>query len=774
MDPLILSQKAQKWVEAVRYLNERKCDMSTDEETAFGFLAEAWRTRTFDAELSAEAREMIGIMTRCDQMHSSNRQIITHSKEMRGTAKLMYTQNASIYEEYRSALRKVYGSREPNPKPRPQPDSNPNPNATPNPTPDRFTVSSFSAYINDKGASNDPIHTVTTDVGYIGFRFEYRNPHPGRELEIAVLLYAPGNKPQKPSGQPYTFSGTDTLGASGRYFTCGWGSENGGSYEPGAWRAELYINGRPSAETSFLVKPCAINGPTIAVDNVRFVNADSNGNVLFDKFLAKNTKYLLPVITYRRLKRAGRIELTYKYFDPSGKLIHAENETAFTACSYLAPDDKGECHLCGFGNSEGTCYGYGRHRFELYQNGTLLYRTYVEIGAAAKPVNPNEAATPNPTPKPKPNPTPTPRHTPTPSPRKSGSSATKWIIGIVAAIFIAVGIAGYIFSQNYREEKAETRYASATMFLYEKPFDNNNLEEIYSVKSVGKVEAGSPVKMFKVRSDGWAEVKTDDDRKGYVGVRHLISQADKEAIDRVANGSREFSSGLGFSLLYDLIGRTPDLNTYTYKITDLQYDAPGAYKVDENNNVMSFVVSSADRSYIGVYRLDDSGDYTWVQTERRDSPLFISSMNFSKNRERASFRFNSAAKAVAPASAAANSDYPIVITDIRLLDTDTDGNIVRSYVTSSTKIASPKISYKVNNPHQTYDLRVSIYDPKGHLMTSGGADASESYIHSFQPSGASGSEIITGWGSTEASMFAEKGWRIEIRNGNTLIASIYY
>lgn len=315
MDPLILSQKAQKWLESVKFLKEHQKDMSPEEETALDFLSEAWRTRSFDAELSDEARAMIDVMTRCDQFHGNNRDIITHSKAMRGIAKLMYTQDATAYEEYRTALRKAYEEAKPKPKPKPKPVPKPNPTPKPKPTPQSNPVPK---------RSNSQAIIIVIIVAVLAI------------AGIGAYMWSSGGK----------------------------NNDNATPVEETAATAETTTS-QPEAE------PTAAN--PVVITELTLLDTDYDGNVI-KEYISESTELVTPRISYKVYNPSRSYDLRVIIHNPEGKMLRSSDDaTESYTCTLQPSASTGTEMLMGWGNSDGeNMYKTKGWRVELFYGNKLL------------------------------------------------------------------------------------------------------------------------------------------------------------------------------------------------------------------------------------------------------------------------------------------------------------------------------------------------------------------------------------------------------------------
>lgn len=103
MDKILLNQKLVDWNKACRYFasTDILAQLSNEEKQAVAFLTTFWRDQEFNP---AACEKHITALKSADKLHSSNREIIEHSKMLRGIAQTFYTKDAATFNIFRSAL----------------------------------------------------------------------------------------------------------------------------------------------------------------------------------------------------------------------------------------------------------------------------------------------------------------------------------------------------------------------------------------------------------------------------------------------------------------------------------------------------------------------------------------------------------------------------------------------------------------------------------------------------------------------------------------------
>lgn len=108
--------------------------------------------------------------------------------------------------------------------------------------------------------------------------------------------------------------------------------------------------------------------------------------------------------------------------------------------------------------------------------------------------------------------------------------------------------------------------------------------------------------------------------------------------------------------------------------------------------------------------------------------------------------------------------YPIIITDIQIANTDSEGGIETNYgstlYSSYTMYLTPKITYKtISNGNIT--LYIKLYRPNGDLSTGTSSPSGYSFSSSINPSGDS-YDVLSGWGSGSKGNWSSGTYRIEV------------
>lgn len=121
------------------------------------------------------------------------------------------------------------------------------------------------------------------------------------------------------------------------------------------------------------------------------------------------------------------------------------------------------------------------------------------------------------------------------------------------------------------------------------------------------------------------------------------------------------------------------------------------------------------------------------------------------------------------------SEIPFIITDIKVANTDQDGDIIQDYGSTiydyKTKYLTPKMKVKPYKTSGTYTVYVKLYK-NGTLSTGSSSPQGYSYSSTITISGSEMQEFkLSGWGSNTAGHWSTGEYRFEVWYGNYCIGS---
>ena len=120
------------------------------------------------------------------------------------------------------------------------------------------------------------------------------------------------------------------------------------------------------------------------------------------------------------------------------------------------------------------------------------------------------------------------------------------------------------------------------------------------------------------------------------------------------------------------------------------------------------------------------------------------------------------------------SSMPIIISDIQIANTNTDGDIETDYgntiYSSSTMYLKPKITYTGIKTGESIDLKVKFYTPSG-LSTGSSSPYGWSYSSSIYVYSGKNVESLSGWGGSSRGHWKSGKYRFEIWYGDVCLKS---
>lgn len=188
------------------------------------------------------------------------------------------------------------------------------------------------------------------------------------------------------SPEGYTTSGkVSVLPGNGQSFLfSGWGSKNGGTYNAGVYRFEIWYQGNILYQKNIRLysgtTPIA-NNRIIKIDSLSFGNVDKDGNfitpiggVLYEQEL----KYLKPKLYYHGLSASNQnLVFYYRIFTSSGTMICGDSSPQGYSLKESVTIKPGynSLLLSGWGKSGGGAYEVGNNKYEIWLDGEKLYET---------------------------------------------------------------------------------------------------------------------------------------------------------------------------------------------------------------------------------------------------------------------------------------------------------------------------------------------------------------------------------------------------------------
>lgn len=755
MDPIILSQKVKKWIVATKYLKEHAAEMSVQENTALEFLFESWRTCSFSSDLANDAKTMIKILVDSDVLHSSNRDIITYSKEVRATADLMYTRNAATYEEMRKALRE--GFKEAKPKtPVPSKPREPQKPIIKTTGPALDIVKVLFADRDINGNERERSLSLSRRSRYIHPVIHYRRNRNCGQVTIGYKLYNSDGTLFASANSTTGFTGQSTFNPlnSGEIILSGWGSADGGTYPPGKYKVEIYEDKQLLTTVLFEIRSDRdFSDVEFTITGVTFENIDYDGNILQkieNNRFPVTARYISPVIHYRS-NGLQITELAYRYFSPSGKLLTSSCSGFSYGQQYTVKgdvflhSDKTSFMMIGYGNNDGNFYSStGTYRVEILRKGQVIAKSEFYIGN--RPIF-----------KPKPVYTPTPSYKPV---TKKKSFGIGKICLIVFLILLAAGL-GYWYYDYSRTEAS-----ASIMYLLEdyNAFDKNN-KSVY-------LHAGECIKRYKVENNN-AQIKTEAGNKVWIPNSVLIPPGIENILNEAAGGNPEIKDSAFKKALYNYIIAKAEEGYANWKIpTGYPHLSPKPIIIKDDiegtsENVIAFIIGNGAEFrqviYVGA---------TLDSDKKIASGQWMTKITYNKWTKKYDVTYASDSKICSSKQTKPTEKSPFIITDIKLVSTNKNGVLISNSINKYTQYASPKITYKALYGSVTRRFTIKVFTPEGELLHNSSSPTDATYSDSFTPSYTSSTQTLAGWGTPDGNFYTRPGFRFEIWFNRQLLAVV--
>ncbi len=742
MDKIILQQHISKWNEYLRYLKGCESELTVEESSAIEVLKDLWRRRTaFTPDMVQEATEMINTLVNSSKFHGNNRDLGKVIKEFSSIARKFYTTDAATYLEIRTALQ----PRRTTPQPSPQDPS--------------LTPAILLNYVKewhigmqylldheedlDESEVADMNRIIEVWTGYSG------HPEERKAIETAAQSMKDCERLHGSNRDIVTYSKKVTS-ASRKYIT------NERLAQAFAKALGEYLRKTP------LRRPAPPSGPPIRIKSVSFCSTDYDGNRTSDS-ADTTTQYLTPILQIERLRQCESTAIYFRLYRADGTMVKNGDRNFTWMYTFTPRAGTTSVVTSGYGNSDGKWWQRGSYRLEFICENTIIYTSNIQI--TSRTVTP---------------PPPPPRETPqraTPKPAKPKKSGSKWWL------WILIAVAGY-FGYDYYTEKKADEAATVMYTLLDTDFFKDSGSDPYD----HQINDGERVLVYNTTDNpGWAYIKSPEGKKGYVSTRSLISETDNNLLRTVIG--EEVNPSL--CELHQRAAVVHLLNS-----GKLGSENPGGWRIRNNgegltpntvNNTQFFDDSAKGfktltmllenvengKCKIAIYTFQSDGSPELKYITEAPKGKEIGDVSYKSNRKYYYVNYVSSDKRVSSLTKP-DEKHPFIITDLKFVDTDRQGNLVSTYVGKRAQYVAPKITYKTNYTG-TVELKVKIFDNKtGELLTPSDKKGQKySYRTSiYTGSKNRGTKILDGWGNPQ-----KTGWsggvdrRFEIYDGNTLIAT---
>lgn len=364
-DEALVINYVEKWSKAIQYLKREDIIplLEEDELTAIELLADMWRRPAFQSSMKEEAFEMVDVLVASHRNHSSNRDIIEHSKNLCGVARKIYD-NEEIFYAFKKAINSYYKEHKP-------------PRRIPTPVPpqeDKDIIIKDVLFANatyEGSVIKDYGKVLYSNTQYIVPRLLlYSNYWGDEEVEI-ILGYSNGKTESYKSNVSFRGRGTYILG--------GWGNTKGRSFESYdyvfytfkcrnkiLWQGNVIIQKDPTAPEYPKIKNVLFGATNLRDEIV----------VPFGTPIPKGIAFLKPqIIVDNNFYGTITIDIEYK-FEKRG-IVQLKSEVDING--------PGNYTLLSWGNKDYSYYSKSEMiTCTLRYKGVTLYSTTIQIGKNKK------------------------------------------------------------------------------------------------------------------------------------------------------------------------------------------------------------------------------------------------------------------------------------------------------------------------------------------------------------------------------------------------------
>lgn len=372
-DEALIITNVQKWSRSLQFLKSEEItpQLDTAEITAIEVLSDMWRRPTFDASMKEEAAEMVKVLVNSHKLHSNNREIIEHSKNLCAVARKMYEDKKS-FDVFKKALAEYYQNNKPPRRDIPVPEKKKKP-IPQSPHKDselivRDVLFADTTYNNE--IIKDFGRVLFTNTQYIVPRLSVSSDYYGTETIEIILKY--------PNGETCNYDTEVTFNGKGDYTLSGWGSKSGTSYASyGYVEYTFKCKGKKLWQGRVTIGRDA-NSPRLPeISTVKFGAVDYDGNIKvnFGSPIPTGIPYLKPrIVVSNNFRGAVTIDITFEYKD------RATERTS----SDISIQGPGEYNLTGWGRRDCTSWTKNETvKITFSCEGKVLYTAQVKIGSGS-------------------------------------------------------------------------------------------------------------------------------------------------------------------------------------------------------------------------------------------------------------------------------------------------------------------------------------------------------------------------------------------------------
>lgn len=372
-DEALIITNVQKWSRSLQFLKSEEItpQLDTAEITAIELLSDMWRRPSFQPTMKEEAAEMVKVLVNSHKLHSNNREIIEHSKNLCAVARKMY-EDKKNFDIYKKALAEYYQNNKPPRREFPEPEKKKK-RIPQSPRRDSELIIRdvlFADATYENKIIKDFGRVLFTNTQYIVPRLSVSSEYYGTETIEIFLKY--------PDGKTYNYDTEVTFSGKGDYTLSGWGSKSGTSYASyGYVEYTFKCKGKKLWQGRVTIGRDG-NSPRLPeISTVKFGAVDYDGNikVKFGSPIPTGIPYLKPrIVVSNNFRGAVTIDMTFEY----------KNKDADRTSCEISIQGPGEYDLSGWGRNDCTFWTENETvKVTFSCEGKVLYTANVKIGSGS-------------------------------------------------------------------------------------------------------------------------------------------------------------------------------------------------------------------------------------------------------------------------------------------------------------------------------------------------------------------------------------------------------
>lgn len=367
----LMMLNVEKWSKAIQFLRSEEITplLEANEMTAIELLNEMWRKPAYKPEMKEYSDELVKVLVDSHKLHSSNREIIEHSKNLCGVARKVYS-NKETFDSFKKTITQYYKDHEPIKR---VPKETPKKKETPDPTPIRRDNELI---LKDVLFGNtDANGTIIHDFGkklyntskYISPRLIIASEYYGKENIEVQFKY--------PNGESASYDDDIDFKGKGEYNIAGWGNNTGTLYEDYSYiDITIICRGKKLWQGRLNLIQDSSKAQVPNIVDIKFGATDYDGNivVVHGNPIPTGIPYLSPMIVVdNNFKGSIKFDIQYIYE------TRGTNQTS----SEITINGPGEYCLSGWGRSDGDFYTTPETiTCKISYKGKVLYTKKVKIG----------------------------------------------------------------------------------------------------------------------------------------------------------------------------------------------------------------------------------------------------------------------------------------------------------------------------------------------------------------------------------------------------------